>query len=143
MTRLDDEASFRKLAAYLGGEVPPIPAALPRVDDRVLGVSFFKTRVIDDDFSNLTLPRTFFGRSEIRDVDFRNTDLRESNLCWNDFISVDFSDAVLTNSDLRSSIFEHVSFAISGEPICAGPISSNAPSPTRGSMAHDSCVSSR
>lgn len=111
MTRLDYQASCRKLAGYLGGEVPPLPTARPRVDDRIPGVSFFKTKVIDDDFSHLTLPRTFFGRSEIRDVDFRNTDLRESNLCWNDFISVDFSDALLTNSDLRSSIFEHVSFA--------------------------------
>lgn len=67
MTRLDDQASCRELAGSF------------RVDDRVLGVSFFKT-----------------------------TDLRESNLCWNDFISVDSSDAILTNSDLRSSIFEHV-----------------------------------
>lgn len=81
MSRLDYQASCRKLSAYLGDEVPPLPAALPRYDDRVLGVSFFKTRVVDDDFSNLTLPRTFFGRSEIRDVAFRNTDLRESNLC--------------------------------------------------------------
>jgi uncharacterized protein YjbI with pentapeptide repeats len=60
--------------------------------------------------SGLTLPRTFFGRSEINGASFHDTDLRESNLCWNDFVDVDFSEAVLRSSDLRASLFERVSF---------------------------------
>jgi len=68
-------------------------------------VEFFRTRVSDDKFENLTLPRTFFGRSEIRDMSFRGTDLSESTLCWNDFIAVDFSDCDLSNGDLRASLF--------------------------------------
>lgn len=82
---------------------------MPRSDDEQLGVSFFKTR-IGDDLSNLTLPRTYFGRSEINDALFCNTDLSESCLCYNDFIDVDFSDAVLARCDLRASIFTHVKF---------------------------------
>jgi uncharacterized protein YjbI with pentapeptide repeats len=71
---------------------PPIPQRKPRYDDdETLGVSFFRTRVAGD-LSGLTLPRTFFGRSEIKGASFRGTDLRESRLCWNDFIDVDFSE---------------------------------------------------
>ena len=66
--------------------------------------------VFDADLSNLTLPRTFFGRSEINGYSFRNADLAESSLCWNDFIEVDFSAASLTNSDLRASRFEDCRF---------------------------------
>jgi uncharacterized protein YjbI with pentapeptide repeats len=62
------------------------------------------------DLSNLTLPRTFFGRSELNGTVLRNTDLTESNLCWNDFNNVDFSYAVLTGADLRASNFEGVNF---------------------------------
>jgi uncharacterized protein YjbI with pentapeptide repeats len=88
-----------------------MPERMPRYDDEELGVSFFRTFVGEhDDLSNLTLPRTFFGRSEINDVLFRNTDLSESCLCWNDFIDVDFSDAVLARSDLRASNFTRVKF---------------------------------
>jgi uncharacterized protein YjbI with pentapeptide repeats len=63
------------------------------------------------DLSGLTLPRTFFGRSEIKGASFRGTDLRESRLCWNDFIDVDFSETILSDADLRASLFERVSFA--------------------------------
>jgi uncharacterized protein YjbI with pentapeptide repeats len=90
---------------------PPIPQRKPRYDDdETLGITFFRTRVTDD-LSGLTLPRTFFGRSEISGTSFRSTDLRESRLCWNDFIDVDFSEAILSDTDLRASLFERVSFA--------------------------------
>lgn len=91
--------------------MPPLVDHLPRHDDDVLGVSFFRTFVGEgDDLSNLFIPHTFFGRSDINDAAFRNTDLTESNLCWNDFADVDFSDAILAGSDLRASGFERVKF---------------------------------
>ena len=112
--RLSYEESCRRLQpTYLDENVvPPIPDHLPQYDDEgVLGVSFFRTFLGEgEDLSNLTLPRTFFGRSEINDVSFCGTDLTESNLCWNDFIAVDFSHAVLTKSDLRASLFSEVKF---------------------------------
>jgi uncharacterized protein YjbI with pentapeptide repeats len=92
------------------GAVPPIPARRPSYDDEgPLGISFFRTRV-SGDFSNMTLPRTSFGRSEITAASFSNSDLSESTLCWNDFIGVDFSDAVLRESDLRAAEFNGVKF---------------------------------
>ena len=88
-----------------------MPDRIPRFDDETpLGVNFFRTCLEECELANLTLPRTFFGRSEIREVSFANTDLAESNLCWNDFTNVDFTDAVLTASDLRASLFDHVIF---------------------------------
>ena len=92
--------------------IPPLPDRLPRPDDEEpLGVSFFRTFVGEgDDLSNLFLPHTFFGRSEINDAAFRNTDFTESNLCWNDFVDVDFTDAVLAGSDMRASLFQRVRF---------------------------------
>jgi len=107
--RLTYEESCRRLAIYLDGQIPPQVDHLPRHDDDVLGVSFFRTRV-SGDLSNLSIPHAFFGRSEIKNAAFRNTDLAESNLCWNDFADVDFSDAALAGSDLRASDFERVRF---------------------------------
>lgn len=93
------------------GESPPIPPQRPSYDDpEPLGIRFFRTRVTGD-FSNLTLPRTFFGRSEVAAASFRNGDLSESTLCWNDFIGVDFSGCSLRSSDLRAAIFNGVNFA--------------------------------
>jgi len=113
-TRLGYDASCRRLQPdYLDpGQRPSVPDGRPRHDDpEPLGVSFFRTFVGEgDDFSHLTLPRTFFGRSEINDAAFVNTDLRESNLCWNEFIDVDFTDGVLAGSDLRASRFTRVRF---------------------------------
>jgi len=113
-TRLSYEESCRRLQQdYLGdGVIPPLPDHLPRPDDEEpLGVAFFRTFVGEgDDLSNLFLPRTFFGRSEINHAAFRNTDFSESNLCWNDFVHVDFTDAILTGSDLRASLFQCVRF---------------------------------
>jgi uncharacterized protein YjbI with pentapeptide repeats len=112
--RLGYEDSCRRLHGnYLAsGIIPPMPDHLPQYDDsEPLGVSFFRTFVGEgDDLSNLTLPRTFFGRSEINGAKFRNTDFTESNLCWNDFIDVDFSGALLTRCDMRSSAFNRVRF---------------------------------
>jgi uncharacterized protein YjbI with pentapeptide repeats len=112
--RLSYEESCQRLQKhYLGeGVIPPLPNRMPRQDDEEpLGVSFFRTFVGDgDDLSNLFLPHTFFGRSEINAATFRNTDFTESSLCWNDFIDVDFTDAILTGSDIRASVFQRVKF---------------------------------
>lgn len=85
---------------------------VPQYDDsEPLGFSIFRT-LLDDalDLSDLTLPRTFFGRSQIDRVSFRNSDLHESNLCWNDFNGTDFSGADLGSSDMRASLFHNVLF---------------------------------
>jgi uncharacterized protein YjbI with pentapeptide repeats len=111
--RLSFEDSCRKLQALElleAGGLPKMPARKPAFDDEELGVSFFRTEMAEVSLEDLTLPRTFFGRSEIREVTFRNTDLSESNLCWNDFMKVDFSDACLAGSDMRASLYEEVSF---------------------------------
>lgn len=92
------------------GDIPPIPDHQPRYDDEEpLGVNFFRT-MVEGDLSRMTLPRTFFGRSEIRGASFHDSDLSESTLCWCDFIGVDFSQACLAGSDLRASSFDQVRF---------------------------------
>jgi uncharacterized protein YjbI with pentapeptide repeats len=111
--RLSYEDSCRRLHALGladGDPPPPLPDHKPRYDDKEpLGVTFFRTR-IEGDLCGLSLPRTFFGRSEICEASFRGTDLHESTLCWNDFVDVDFGEAVLSDADLRASVFERVSF---------------------------------
>lgn len=93
------------------GSIPPMPDHQPRFDDpEPLGVSFFRT-CVEGDLARMTLPRTLFGHSEIRDASFCFSDLSESTLCWCDFAEVDFSDASLRASDLRASTFERVRFA--------------------------------
>jgi BTB/POZ domain-containing protein KCTD9 len=92
------------------GDTPTLLERPPRHDDEVLGVSFFRTVLADCTLENLTLPRTFFGRSEIRSVSFRGSDLSESVACWNDFTDVDFSLVDLSQADLRASIFKNVNF---------------------------------
>ena len=99
------ESCQRLQKYYLGeGAIPPLPDHLPRTDDEgPPGVSFFRTFVGGgDDLSDLFLPHTFFGRSEISGVAFCNTDFTESHLCWNDFLDVDFTDAVLAGSSPTS-----------------------------------------
>lgn len=112
--RLSYEESCRRLqkAGHLEeGPIPPLPDHLPRHDDpEPLGVNFFRMRLENDRLEDMTLPRTFFGRSEVVGVSFRNTDLSQSTLCWNDFIDVDFSSASLASSDLRASSFSNVRF---------------------------------
>ncbi len=107
--RLSYEKSCERLKLYLGGKIPPLPSGRPQYDDEVLGVSFFRTRV-EGDLSNLTIPRTFFGRTEVVEATFRGSDLTESTLCWNDFIAVDFTDAILAQCDFRASIYDRVTF---------------------------------
>ncbi len=116
MNRLDYTAScqkLRELGFFEGDDPLPLPERVPQCDDDgTPGVRFFRTCLeASADLSALTLPRTFFGRSEIAGTSFAGTDLSESNLCWNDFIEVDFSQADLQRCDLRSSNFEHCRFA--------------------------------
>ena len=109
--RLSYEESCEKLKPQYIAETPPLADRMPRFDDEETGLSFFRTLVGEgDDLSNLTIPRTFFARSEINDAAFRNTDLSESCLCWNDFVDVDFTEADLGGADLRSSIYKNVRF---------------------------------
>ena len=109
--RLPYEESCEKLKPGYISETPRMPARIPRHDDEVPGLSFFRTFVGEgSDFSNLTIPRTFFGRSEINDASFRNTDLSESRMCWNDFVDVDFTGADLSGADLRGSVYRRVRF---------------------------------
>jgi hypothetical protein len=107
------EESCRELqrqAVIESGAVPCLPKRRPNFDDSQLGVHFFKTRLADNVIENLTLPRTFFGRTQIDQVTFRNTNLSESVLCWNDFDGVDFTNADLSGCDLRGSIFKETLF---------------------------------
>jgi len=97
--------------------VPPMPARMPTIqDDEPLGVSFFRTFVGEDepgsteDISGMTLPRTFFGRTEVQQVSFENTNFSESVLCWCNFTEVDFTKTNLSGADLRASVFRRVLF---------------------------------
>lgn len=105
-------ARLRDLGLLDPDERSSLPERMPRhSDEGSHGFSVFRTRLADTlDLSDLSLPRSFFGRSEIKRVSFRNTDLHESNLCWNDFLGTDFTDADLARSDMRSSIFQEVVF---------------------------------
>jgi uncharacterized protein YjbI with pentapeptide repeats len=110
---LDETWSFLEAR---GDEVPRTPAGAPlipkrrpRFDDDVLGFSVFRTKLVGD-WSSLTLPRTYFGRSLVERVNFYDTDLSESVACWNDFVEVVFSSAVLDRADLRASTFQDCSF---------------------------------
>lgn len=93
---------------------------------------FFRTRD-EGDHSGLTLPRAYFGRSDINNASLFNTDLHESNLCWNDFTDVDFGESDLSQSDLRASVFEMCLSpnAILKAPICGDRTSSIANSMER------------
>ncbi len=53
---------------------PFIPAGMPNHDnEEPLGLSYFRSGLIDADLHALTLPRTFFGRSSFERVNFRNS----------------------------------------------------------------------
>lgn len=128
VARLSYEESCRLLQRLgyshsgTNGEIPPMPNRRPQCDDEApFGVSFFRTFVGQDieqgdedashrDLENLTLPRTYFGKSNIQRVSFKNTNLSESTLCWNDFTEVNFTNADLSGCDLRASIYEAVDF---------------------------------
>lgn len=90
---------------------PFLPNRMPSHDDEEpLGLSFFRTGLQEEDLARLTIPRTFFGRSEFEGVSFHNTDLSASRMCWNDFAGCDFSNAVLCGADLRASAFVRCQF---------------------------------
>ena len=118
--RLSYEESYRRLQErghFPEKSVPPMPSQLPGVQDKnPLGIYFFRTLVgeeeegLIEDMSNMTLIRTFFGRTEVRQTSFKSTDLSESYLCWNNFIQVDFTKTILSRSDLRASFYDHVLF---------------------------------
>ena len=111
--RLSYEESWRALQRDQiidEGEIPALPERSPRYDDEVLGVNFFRTALAEAKLENLTLPRTYFGRSEIRATSFQNTDLSESTANWNDLIDVSFKLANLSHCDLRACLLERVSF---------------------------------
>ena len=95
------------------GECPPLKPKPPAYDDEILGLSFFRTwldGLKGANFQNLTLPRTYFGRSQISDISFYNTDLSESVANWNDFADVDFSSADLSRLDLRGNSIVRTKF---------------------------------
>ncbi|HEY9713800.1 MAG TPA: pentapeptide repeat-containing protein [Chroococcales cyanobacterium] len=89
---------------------PFVPIKMPRFDDEELGFQFFKEFAEHLNLDNLSLPKTYVGRSELKLITFINTDLSSSSMCWNDFIACDFSDADLSNSDLRFAIFAGCKF---------------------------------
>lgn len=91
---------------------PILPAAMPNFDDEEeAGFSVHKGGWPDGcDLANLSLPRSYFGRSLFQGVDFQNTDLSGSRMCWNDFVDCDFSAADLTGADLRASLFQRCRF---------------------------------
>jgi uncharacterized protein YjbI with pentapeptide repeats len=89
---------------------PFVHDAIPNFDDEELGFHYYKYRLENADNSNLTLPRTFFGRSWFLRVNFANTDLSEPRMCWNDFDECDFSGADLSGCDMRASNFKGCKF---------------------------------
>jgi BTB/POZ domain-containing protein KCTD9 len=111
--RLSYEASCRRLQerGYLdAGNAPPLLQRRPRFDDEEPRVSFFRTFVGEGDLEDLTLPCTFFGRSQVGPISFARSDLSRSTMCWNDFTSVDFTECDLSGSDLRAAVFDRVKF---------------------------------
>jgi len=91
-------------------DVPRQPYDRPRHGDAGLGVRFFQKEIVGAKLEHLTLPNTFFSRSEFRNTSFRDSLLTECTANWNDFIEVDFTNADLSRSDLRACLFERVSF---------------------------------
>jgi uncharacterized protein YjbI with pentapeptide repeats len=89
---------------------PFVPPQMPNYEDEELGFSFFGRGGQVEDYSNLTLPRTYFGHSTLTRLSFANTDLSESRMCWNDFVGCDFSGADLSACDLRASVFKDCRF---------------------------------
>jgi len=112
MKRLGYEDSCRLLQSrgVIEDGIPPLLDRPPRHDDDRPGLSFFRTLLADAALDNLTLPRSFFGRSEICKTSFRGTDLSESTANWNDFVDVDFGRADLSRVDFRGCVLANVRF---------------------------------
>jgi uncharacterized protein YjbI with pentapeptide repeats len=121
---------LQKMGVFDEGEVPPLPDRSPQHDDDDLSSGFrvfrgwlgsgepfglapppgYENKIQESDCENLTLPRSFFCRTEISRISFKNADLSQSTFCWNDFIEVDFTDADLSECDLRASLYERTLF---------------------------------
>jgi uncharacterized protein YjbI with pentapeptide repeats len=113
VTRASFTTSVRRLQSLklLDAGERTAPQRMPRFDDDPsANVGFFRTRLEGVDLSRLTLPRSFFGRSEVARVNFSGSDLSESNMCWNNFTDVSLSGALLAGADMRASIFVRVKF---------------------------------
>jgi uncharacterized protein YjbI with pentapeptide repeats len=121
MVRNSNRKSLEDTWQYLesqGTQAPRHPDGRPLVhdampnhdDDEPFGVRHFRTHREDADYGNLTMPRTFFGRSWLIRVSFANADLSSSRMCWNDFDECDFSNADLSGCDLRASQFKGCTF---------------------------------
>lgn len=108
----DSILRLREIGLLQANEHPPLPDHLPQPEDEEpLGLNFYRTFLGEGaDLGGLSIPRTFFGRSEISNASFRNSDLTESNLRWNDFIDVNFSEATLARADFRASAYTRVNF---------------------------------
>lgn len=93
------------------GRPPFVPPQVPSYEDKEpLGFSFFGRGGRVRDYSNLTLPRTYFGHSRLTRLRFANTDLSGSRMCWNDFVGCDFRGADLSGCDMRASTFTGCKF---------------------------------
>ena len=91
---------------------PLVRDQMPSIDDEEpLAFSYYKSGLEDADLGDLTMPRTFFGRSGFTRVRFAGTDLSESRMCWNDFEDCDFRGADLSACDMRASNFKGCTFA--------------------------------
>ncbi len=72
--------------------------------------SFFKTHLLDEDFSDSDLSKASIGRSLVENVNFSRICGRPIKLTWNDFVGCDFTDADLTGSDMGGSLIKDCKF---------------------------------
>lgn len=97
-----------------GWEVPKsaehLPKERPSADDESDGYRFFRTLARNEDFRDLTMPRTLFLRSEIDSCKFENADLSESSMTWCDWNNCSFTRADLHGCDLRRAVFKNCEF---------------------------------
>jgi hypothetical protein len=116
-TRLSLEKTwaYLKLAEH---EPPEDKRGRPIIPKRSAGsynsgpcLGFYRTRVYAEDFHNLTMPRTFFARTELERVLFRGSDLSASFMCWDDWLDCDFTEADLSGADMRASLYINCTFA--------------------------------
>jgi uncharacterized protein YjbI with pentapeptide repeats len=83
----------------------------PRPGDPRSGPWLLDVTRREEEFANLTLPRTLFERCQFFAVSFANTDLLLSRLTGNLFVDCDFSDCVLVAANLCNSTFFACRFA--------------------------------
>jgi BTB/POZ domain-containing protein KCTD9 len=106
-----EETCQELLADGFVDEMPSLPPRMPhRYDNESFSFSLYKGGLEECELANLSLPRTFFGRSLLERCNFSNTDWSESRMCWNSFEDVDFSHSDLVSCDLRASLFKIVRF---------------------------------